>query len=517
MRACSLTTGTLVSHLAHNLCRCSGGDYTSARDTTPSIYLCSTAHVASLGDLLDESGACTFEKPKISFMANQDLTCEYCTAQAGKCTLSKSDNQAEPTCYCDSRLGYQRVEHRVHTVAVETLGINGCSNSTNNICRKCQGDCDADVDCGAGLRCFQRATAHPTEFVPGCGGGYVQDYDYCYDPADKGTLDSCWSCQKCPTTPSFMGKTLEAYPEFACSTVANCPATVDAYTLQETGVCPDEPAWLGGRYETFVTNKPECEAAAEMLKRSIGLQIESTAAAVVSPDGKAVLERRRRAPSSKDPAPAWLVYPPSAGHNWLGEPAMPRTNRTTTETTTTLDSRKTKSSDKACVDCNPLPYGCFLSRKTGRLYFNAAGDKNAGRPAGGGGEWSSLCKADLHPATSTTTTTTHTTTTVATTTTFAAKNDTGSPADALQAEVGGQRDEAARANIFKSKVNITAEGKEDSLFASFNIAASKTTPTQAEIQAAWPFRGFYPDYIAMLMTFLDWDYTVTVYPTIHGP
>ncbi|CAL6391806.1 unnamed protein product [Bathycoccus prasinos] len=42
----------------------------------------------------------------------------------------------------------------------------------------CEGDCDKDSDCDAGLKCFQR---DKFESVPGCSGKGKQDYDYCID------------------------------------------------------------------------------------------------------------------------------------------------------------------------------------------------------------------------------------------------------------------------------------------------------------------------------------------------
>ena len=45
---------------------------------------------------------------------------------------------------------------------------------------QCQGDCDGDDDCAAGLKCMQR---HVGEAVPGCSGGVSwPNWDYCYNP-----------------------------------------------------------------------------------------------------------------------------------------------------------------------------------------------------------------------------------------------------------------------------------------------------------------------------------------------
>ena len=50
----------------------------------------------------------------------------------------------------------------------------------------CEGDCDKDSDCDAGLKCFQR---DGYESVPGCSGKGKQDYDYCTNVGVK-ALDS---------------------------------------------------------------------------------------------------------------------------------------------------------------------------------------------------------------------------------------------------------------------------------------------------------------------------------------
>mmetsp|Transcript_80483 Transcript_80483/g.254071 ORF Transcript_80483/g.254071 Transcript_80483/m.254071 type:complete len:141 (+) Transcript_80483:204-626(+) len=45
---------------------------------------------------------------------------------------------------------------------------------------QCQGDCDGDGQCAAGLRCFHREDQEP---VPGCRGRGVPRFDYCYSPS----------------------------------------------------------------------------------------------------------------------------------------------------------------------------------------------------------------------------------------------------------------------------------------------------------------------------------------------
>ena len=46
-------------------------------------------------------------------------------------------------------------------------------------CNQCEGDCDVDMDCKAGLKCFQKSGAAD---VPGCVGRDVSSNDFCYRP-----------------------------------------------------------------------------------------------------------------------------------------------------------------------------------------------------------------------------------------------------------------------------------------------------------------------------------------------
>ena len=59
-------------------------------------------------------------------------------------------------------------------------GGSGCT--TRHKCGACEGDCDRDADCVAGLKCFQR---NSKVAVNGCapgGSGDMRSNDYCYDP-----------------------------------------------------------------------------------------------------------------------------------------------------------------------------------------------------------------------------------------------------------------------------------------------------------------------------------------------
>ena len=76
-------------------------------------------------------------------------------------------------------------------------GVNGCS--AGNKCARCEGDCDSDDQCTAGLKCYQRNTK---KAVTGCdpgGSGDTSGFDYCFDPSslvNRG-VTGCTPSKKC--------------------------------------------------------------------------------------------------------------------------------------------------------------------------------------------------------------------------------------------------------------------------------------------------------------------------------
>jgi len=82
------------------------------------------------------------------------------------------------------------------------IGSDGCT--ANSPCGQCEGDCDNDADCGAGLRCFLRDTSF--ELIPGCsagGSGDIPTHDYCYAPESCYTEEKEVKCQY--TADAFIG------------------------------------------------------------------------------------------------------------------------------------------------------------------------------------------------------------------------------------------------------------------------------------------------------------------------
>ena len=78
-------------------------------------------------------------------------------------------------------------------------GGSGCT--ANALCAEGAGDCDADSDCNAGLRCFQR---NGNEEIPGIASmaGMPTGYDFCYDPTSAsptvyGHTGDALACMRC--------------------------------------------------------------------------------------------------------------------------------------------------------------------------------------------------------------------------------------------------------------------------------------------------------------------------------
>ena len=98
---------------------------------------------------------------------------------------------------CNTTATYKMVEGPPPTDTVQGCAATGYVNNASDhhdYCYDpaagstklghCEGDCDGDTDCAAGLSCRQRGSSG--EMVPGCvagGTGDVPTADYCYDPA----------------------------------------------------------------------------------------------------------------------------------------------------------------------------------------------------------------------------------------------------------------------------------------------------------------------------------------------
>jgi len=69
---------------------------------------------------------------------------------------------------------------------IDPKSLQNLGKTPSKTLAKCQGDCDADSDCGSGLKCFHRSSSKA--LVPGCdagGKGDVPTHDYCYEPSGE--------------------------------------------------------------------------------------------------------------------------------------------------------------------------------------------------------------------------------------------------------------------------------------------------------------------------------------------
>lgn len=124
-------------------------------------------------------------------------------ADVGDCTKSDPCGECEGDCDNDNHCGWGLICHKRDGVA-EVPGCAGAGTQNTDHCvapppgtlvrvgndgepaaafplGRCEGDCDNDGDCAAGLLCFERDGTEP---VPGCGGTGAPKGDYCYDLND---------------------------------------------------------------------------------------------------------------------------------------------------------------------------------------------------------------------------------------------------------------------------------------------------------------------------------------------
>ena len=82
---------------------------------------------------------------------------------------------------------YSKSDLLTTSAATETVLSGGNDDHARNL-QACIGECDDDIQCAAGLKCFQRENG---EHIPGCSGtGAHPGWDYCYDPKHNEQLMS---------------------------------------------------------------------------------------------------------------------------------------------------------------------------------------------------------------------------------------------------------------------------------------------------------------------------------------
>jgi hypothetical protein len=99
-----------------------------------------------------------------------------CTGEGGDRDVSNKDICAPPPVQPPSTSNF-----------LDSLVYNENGCSIGNACSKCEGPCDIDDSCDAGLKCFTRTGS---ESIPGCvtgGAGDINGANYCYEEPTNGT------------------------------------------------------------------------------------------------------------------------------------------------------------------------------------------------------------------------------------------------------------------------------------------------------------------------------------------
>ena len=122
----------------------------------------------------------------------------------------------------------------------------------------CEGDCDNDSDCAPGLKCFQR---DGLEAVPGCSGTGISKYDYCINPElnsigsnPSGTLGLCeGDCDN----DSDCAAGLKCYQRGGLTSVPGCSGT--GISNYDYCVIPELRSWGWSPSETLGLCEGDCD------------------------------------------------------------------------------------------------------------------------------------------------------------------------------------------------------------------------------------------------------------------
>lgn len=117
---------------------------------------------------------------KMMLTSNLSLDYQQSDECAGelKC-FQRGGLQPVPGCDGDGTAGTDYCyDHFLGYGTLSIAGDNGIPTSAFPL-SVCEGDCDVDSDCGAGLYCYQRG--RNSVFVPGCDGTPSGSKDYCID------------------------------------------------------------------------------------------------------------------------------------------------------------------------------------------------------------------------------------------------------------------------------------------------------------------------------------------------
>eukprot|EP01049_Picozoa_sp_SAG25_P005918 SAG25_NODE_422_length_8201_cov_86.324940_1_plen_2351_part_10 len=158
---------------------------------------------------------------------------------------------------------------------LKVIGDNSDACTATNKCGQCEGDCDSDQDCRAGLKCFQRSGYAP---VPGCSGaggaGDMLNLDFCYNESTVAVVQCCadnkaWGrasvtsaddprheLQQCRCPAGFEGQLCEHNIDECASNPCNSPR--QGYCVDEIDSfrCECLPGFSGAHCDSRAGSRP---------------------------------------------------------------------------------------------------------------------------------------------------------------------------------------------------------------------------------------------------------------------
>ena len=140
------------------------------------------------------------------------------------------------------------------------LGVN-----PSTLLGVCEGDCDTDANCEAGLVCFQRSASEP---VPGCSGDGSANWDYCVHSllVDVGgnPTQPLGACEgDCDTDAECEGS-LTCFQRTGSEPVPGCPGQGTAswdYCIDPTFGASTEPSFTVVRVKSYIGARDEASVS----------------------------------------------------------------------------------------------------------------------------------------------------------------------------------------------------------------------------------------------------------------
>jgi hypothetical protein len=139
-------------------------------------------YAGSIGDFLGIGISAEVGPGKAALAGGMSLMTGKCDTPLCLTTCGEDCGGGRPTCGYTANAAAAKLLSTTGDVRLQGTNNGGATNL-----QACIGECDADTQCAAGLKCFQREHG---EKIPGCSGtGSAQNWDYCYDPLKRPVVE----------------------------------------------------------------------------------------------------------------------------------------------------------------------------------------------------------------------------------------------------------------------------------------------------------------------------------------